>query len=519
MHALNPAHGTQYWEGGIGQSWVSSPVVAPDGTVYAALGWGNHRLFAYNPDGTLKCNSTASSSGFSGVAVDDDAVYFGGPTELFAVNPDGSTLWSYPTGDRVDGIPTVADDGTIYFGSDDDSFYALNSNGTLKWSYATGADIACSAAIGSDGTIYVGSDDGKLYAFNSDGTLKWSYDTAASFAWSCVSIDGGGTIYSQPSATAKVYALNSDGALKWSYDVGGGTIENTAVAIGDGVLYVSGGGQNNIIALHPWTLSATTNPPGLHPNNTMTITATTSMLQTDPSNPGENNQVQAVMPNGDKVALSYNSTNANGETVWTGTWTVPAGTPLRPYTSTIEAAAYNVQTDTPVHFASPPTGSNDTGITNTFSYRVVPALARRRSSGGGTVTGTQGQTPPQIILEYTNVHPQQQYAGQPVTITTNASNIGGSTGQYDVTLVINGQVEETSLVSVGAHSAVPVKFTVTRYVPGTYTVTIGGQQSSFTIVGASTGSPASGGLIAMIVIGILVFATVVGLVLAFRRPA
>ena len=85
-----------------------------------------------------------------------------------------------------------------------------------------------------------------------------------------------------------------------------------------------------------------------------------------------------------------------------------------------------------------------------------------------------------------NVNPQQQYAGQPVTITTNVSNTGGSTGQYTVALIINGQVEETRLVSVGAHSALPVKFTVTRDVPGIYDVSIGSQQSSFTVVGSSS---------------------------------
>jgi hypothetical protein len=111
---------------------------------------------------------------------------------------------------------------------------------------------------------------------------------------------------------------------------------------------------------------------------------------------------------------------------------------------------------------------------------------RPGTSGIRTVTGTQGQLPPEIMLVYMNVTPQQQYAGQPVTITTNASNTGGSTGQYTVTLMINGQVEETRLVSVGAQSALPVTFTVTRDVPGTYTVTIGGQRSSFTVIRAGS---------------------------------
>ena len=147
--------------------------------------------------------------------------------------------------------------------------------------------------------------------------------------------------------------------------------------------------------------------------------------------------------------------------------------------------------------------------------QAAPAPARRRASPSAP------SVPPAIMtLQYLAVNPQQQYAGEPVTIITNVSNTGGCTGSYTVVLMINGQVEETRLVSVGAQSAMPVKFIVTRDVPGTYTVTIGGQQASFTIVGASTaGSPINGGLIAIIIMGVLVLATVVGLMLVLRRPA
>ena len=168
-----------------------------------------------------------------------------------------------------------------------------------------------------------------------------------------------------------------------------------------------------------------------------------------------------------------------------------------------------------------PSDDPDEATVNVALSGTGTQAQQRRSSGGGTVTGTQGQTPPEIMLAYMNVHPQQQYAGRSVTITTNVSNTGGSTGQYTVTLMINGQVEETRLVSVGAQSALPVKFIVTRDVPGTYTVTIGNQQSSFTVLGSrsSAGSPVSGGLIAIILVGILVLITAVVLLLAFRRPA
>ena len=125
-----------------------------------------------------------------------------------------------------------------------------------------------------------------------------------------------------------------------------------------------------------------------------------------------------------------------------------------------------------------------------------------------------------MALQYLAVNPQQAYAGQPVTITTNVSNTGGSTGSYTVVLKMNGQQEETRLVSVGAHSALPVKFTVTRHVPGTYAVTIGMQQSSFTVLDANTArSTASGGLIAILIMGVLVLVATLGLIVVLRRRA
>ena len=151
---------------------------------------------------------------------------------------------------------------------------------------------------------------------------------------------------------------------------------------------------------------------------------------------------------------------------------------------------------------------------------VIPVFVGSPKPRASPSMARPTQLPPAMALQYLAVNPQHTYAGQPVTITTNVSNTGGATGSYTVVLMINGQQEATRLVSAGAMSAVPVKFTVTKDVPGTYTVTIGNQQSSFTILGGGTsGSAGSGGLIVILIIGLLVLATVVVLMLTFRRPA
>jgi len=134
---------------------------------------------------------------------------------------------------------------------------------------------------------------------------------------------------------------------------------------------------------------------------------------------------------------------------------------------------------------------------------------------------------PPIILKqailstmYARVTPQQTYANQPVTISTNVINSGDDTGNYNVVLKINGQVEQTKMVSVGPGGAYPIKFTVTKAQPGTYTASIDGHQTDFIILGDKTSVPTlNGGLIAVLLIGVLVLAAAVVLMLSFRRPA
>jgi outer membrane protein assembly factor BamB len=43
----------------------------------------------------------------------------------------------------------VGDDGTIYFGSDDEKVYALSPNGQLIWAFNAGGDVRASPAVGA----------------------------------------------------------------------------------------------------------------------------------------------------------------------------------------------------------------------------------------------------------------------------------------------------------------------------------------------------------------------------------
>jgi hypothetical protein len=122
-----------------------------------------------------------------------------------------------------------------------------------------------------------------------------------------------------------------------------------------------------------------------------------------------------------------------------------------------------------------------------------------------------------MSVQFVTVNPKQVTANQPVTIATNVVNSGDETGNYSVSLKINGTVEQTRMVSVGPQASQPVKFTVTKDQPGTYSIDVGGQKGSFIIPGSNK-APVSAGLIVFLIAGVLILATVMVLVLS-RRSA
>ncbi len=154
---------------------------------------------------------------------------------VFAINPNGSSKWTFATPDWVDSAPAVGSDGTVYFGCWDGKLYAVTATGSRKWTYSTNGYIVSSPAIGSDGTIYIGSGDGNLHAVNPDGTGKWKFPTG-DWVDSSPAIGPDGTIY-VGSWDDKLYAITPDGTEKWSYQTGGDIVGSPAIAA-DGTVYI-----------------------------------------------------------------------------------------------------------------------------------------------------------------------------------------------------------------------------------------------------------------------------------------
>jgi outer membrane protein assembly factor BamB len=180
---------------------------------------------------------------------DDGTIYVGSnDNKLYAINPDGSLKWEYTTNDRIDASPAIGLDGTIYIGSYDGVLYALNpEDGSLKWSYGTVDYIVSSVAIGQNGTIYLGSSDGLLYSLTpEDGSRKWQHEVWFQI-WSSPAIGCDGTIYLTEGN--ELYAINPDGSPKWEFQAG--DIVFTSPVIGaDGTIYF-GSNDTKLYAINP----------------------------------------------------------------------------------------------------------------------------------------------------------------------------------------------------------------------------------------------------------------------------
>jgi len=248
LYSLYP-NGTRKWRYQADGNIWGTPAMTEDGTIVFTTWGGEGYTHAVKPDGTLlwKKKIGGHSSASSVTIAKDGTIYFGNDDKnIYAVYPNGTLKWSYPTGYIVLGAPAIGDDGTIYEGSGDYYLYALNPNGTLRWKYQTGDYIKGSVTIAPDGTLYVPSFDGYFHTLNTNGTLLWKGYSGDHLAARGLALAEDGTIYI---GTELLRAYYPNGTLKWQTDVQG-EIYNTVPAVSaDGTIYVTAGAA--LVAVNP----------------------------------------------------------------------------------------------------------------------------------------------------------------------------------------------------------------------------------------------------------------------------
>ena len=138
--------------------------------------------------------------------------------------------------------------------------------------------------------------------------------------------------------------------------------------------------------------------------------------------------------------------------------------------------------------------------------------------------------PAELVVRNLRITPNELYPNQAVTIDADVYNQGGTWGSQDVGLMVNGEFEQRTGVGVSPGTAQPVRFTIYRANPGQYIVTIGEATGWFNVLSApqltaapppspqpvAGGELGTGGIIAIVVIGIIVIAGIVVAVMLTR---
>ena len=173
--------------------------------------------------GGFGCGSSESAVALYGTpAVDGELVYIAAYNgKIYALNTvAGSTRWVYPREGSVSSFVggPVLNDGKLYIASLGGIVYALDAEtGDLIWQYETDDEIWTAPAVDGS-TLYVGTFSGKLYAIDTaTGDAKWQEPFETDGPVVSTPLLDSGTVYAA-SFDRHIYALNSaDGRLIWQF--------------------------------------------------------------------------------------------------------------------------------------------------------------------------------------------------------------------------------------------------------------------------------------------------------------
>ncbi len=222
----------------------------PDGGLVAVARDG--QVLIVNADGSERTRVSLSGGPFEtaaavAAAVGGSTIYLAGQNKaVYALNADGSTLWTFATADRLASGVALGPGGTVYV-ADKKALYALAPDtGQLLWQLALRrpGGTAGGIAVGPDGSIYLLAQGGDLVAVSSSGSLLWTFTAGGQPARQAPLVGADGTVYL---VGGRLYAINPDGSQRYRFDVGGSF--TGAAPAPDGRLYAVAG--RSLYALNP----------------------------------------------------------------------------------------------------------------------------------------------------------------------------------------------------------------------------------------------------------------------------
>jgi outer membrane protein assembly factor BamB len=101
----------------------------------------------------------------SSAAVTEEIVVFGGQDgTVYALHPDGESLWDFPMRSKIDSSPVIVGQ-RAFIGGNKGQLYGLDlASGEVVFEYEAGGHFPAAPAV-ADGRLVIGNDDGTLYCF------------------------------------------------------------------------------------------------------------------------------------------------------------------------------------------------------------------------------------------------------------------------------------------------------------------------------------------------------------------
>jgi outer membrane protein assembly factor BamB len=168
------ARGEAVWSTELGADVDGAPVIGDDGSIF--VGTDGDEVVKLSARGAILFRTRLGGyvRGPLSLSRNGDVlagVYGPTPRQVRLRETDGALLGAFSvagTGARDFGVHGGAledDDGTLYFGAQDDRIYAVDRQGSLLWSHSTGGDVDAPPTLLPDGRLIVASDDGTVYCF------------------------------------------------------------------------------------------------------------------------------------------------------------------------------------------------------------------------------------------------------------------------------------------------------------------------------------------------------------------
>lgn len=258
LYAFDLKTGRKNWSFQTGDTVESSPLLisnrvfvgSGDGFLYALEARTGHLLWKYKTGakilGAPNCAYAVSSAGSNqppGLAILIGSYDF----KLHGVNAaDGRALWSYESGNYINGAPAILDGQAVFGGCDGLLHFVSIDTGAQTKSVEAGGYVAASPAAGNH-RVYVGQYENEFLCIDAaEGKQAWSFRDKNFPYFSSPALTGDRVIFG--GRDKRVHCLRrDDGGRIWEFSARG-KVDSSPVVCGakvvvgsdDGHLYVLG---------------------------------------------------------------------------------------------------------------------------------------------------------------------------------------------------------------------------------------------------------------------------------------